>query len=444
MPRAITANTLLNSYVSPSDCVLLVNPPVEEARYAWLRWNQPLDLLKIGAYLKQCIGCDVELLDFMKPDAKGKVVTQRLPGARQNRIVGGERYPMWRYGLPYNELTKWAVKRRAVGSKIPTQIWITSLCSYWFQSVAQVCREARQALPDAQIVLIGNYAQLMPHHAADTCPADLLVTTPFDIADIPSSLDLYHDGLPPFAALRLQPKTAVMEIKTAVTRAIHDVAFFEEDICIDDGEPLREIVCDTEQCHPYLKFHIICGLDPRQVTSKLAKLLAKKCFANLHFEEASNEGQLDSEAYDRAVAYLREAGAPIPSRLVSGFVWIGRPRENLEAIIARSFKVLELLGGFILKPFSPTPGSEEHLCYADYLEAIPHQDWSPHVFPFAELNGISRAEYNDLYRMAAFLNDRVRGQAFDFLKGTLGLTFLRESLRREVWTLEPSSLSVAD
>jgi hypothetical protein len=44
--------------------------------------------------------------------------------------------------------------------------------------------------------------------------------------------------------------------------------------------------------------------------------------------------------------------------------------------------------------------------------------------------------------MAAFLNDKVHGKSFDFLKGTMGLDFLKESLRREVWNLEPSSLSV--
>ena len=444
MPRTITAKNLLNKRVSRSDCILLVNPPVEETRYAWLRWNQPLDLLKIGGYLKESIGCEVELLDFMKPDSKGKVLQQRLPGSRQYRNIGNERYPMRRYGLPYNALTDWVVKRKAASAKLPTQVWITSLCSYWFQSIAQVCREARQALPDAQVVLTGSYAQLMSHHATDTCPADFIVTQPFDITDSTAAFGLYQENPPPFAALRLQPKTAIAEIKAAIKKDVHDFTFFEEDICIGDGEPLIEVVQNTENLHKHMRFHVLCGLDPRKLTPKIAQILAKKCFVNLHIEEARDGEQLAIKAYRRAIAYLSEAGAKIPARPVSGFIWVGRPEENLDSVIARSFTVLELLGSFIFKPYTPTPGSMEHLHYADYLEAIPHQDWSPHVFPFSELNDISRAEYHDLYRMAAFLNDRIRGIAFDFLKGTKGLELLKESLRREIWKLEPSSLSVVD
>ena len=100
--------------------------------------------------------------------------------------------------------------------------------------------------------------------------------------------------------------------------------------------------------------------------------------------------------------------------------------------------------GLILKPFGPTPGSAEHQKHEAYLSKLPHRDWSPHFFPFAELNGISRREYHDLYRMAAFLNEKVRDGAFDFLQGTLGAQMLRESLRREVWKLDPSPLRVVN
>jgi hypothetical protein len=46
--------------------------------------------------------------------------------------------------------------------------------------------------------------------------------------------------------------------------------------------------------------------------------------------------------------------------------------------------------------------------------------------------------------MAAFLNEKVRDQSFDFLQGTLGADMLRESLRKEVWNLEPSPLRLVD
>jgi hypothetical protein len=82
--------------------------------------------------------------------------------------------------------------------------------------------------------------------------------------------------------------------------------------------------------------------------------------------------------------------------------------------------------------------------HAEYLDAIAYPDWSPHFFPFAELNGITREEYHDLYRMAAFLNEKVRDRSFDFLSGTLGAQMLRDSLRREVWNLGPSPLRVVD
>jgi hypothetical protein len=108
-------------------------------------------------------------------------------------------------------------------------------------------------------------------------------------------------------------------------------------------------------------------------------------------------------------------------------------------------QILRLLGSFILKPFTPTPGGPESNQHAEYLARIErHEDWSPHLFPFAELNGITRTDYNDLYRLAAFLNDKVRGQSFDFLEGTLGMRFITESIRREVWKIEPNPLRVVD
>jgi hypothetical protein len=446
MAKTLTAKALLARHVKRSDRVLLLNPPVEETRYSWVRWNQPLDLLLVGAHLKAEVGCRVELLDFMKPDAAGKVREDWLPGIRRYRTVKGERYPMRRYGQPYDRLTEWAAERRGVdgGWQHPTQVWITSLCSYWHFSVAEVCRRARQTFPEAKLVLLGQYPRLMTRHSADNTIADHVVSEALPLPAVTSALDLYGDDVPPFAALRLAPRTAIAEAKAAVEKGILHFAFFEDDVCRDEGEPLREIVEATKGLHKNLRYHFICGLDPAKVTPAVASILADKKVAEAHFEEADAGEELDVESYRRVRAYLHEAGMRGPDGRLSGFVWIGRPGDRLETLTLRSFQVLDHLGGLILKPFTPTPGGAVAAAHEEYLARVPPDELSPHFFPFAELNGITRGEYHDLYRMAAFLNERVRDKPFDFLRGTLGAGMLRESLRREVWNLGPSPLRLVD
>jgi hypothetical protein len=443
MAKIITANALLSKRVTRRDRVLLLNPPVEETRYSWLRWNQPLDLLKLASRLRSRVECGVELLDCMKPDESGHVAEDWLPRDRRYYSVKGERYPMRRFGTSYGDLANQLTAMQG-GKSRPTQIWITSLCSYWYESVAEVCRIIRQTLPDTEIVLLGQYARLMPKHAAEACAADYVVSKLPDLTQEPSAFDLYGDKQPPFVALQLNPAVAVAEVRVAVERGVLHFAFFEEDICRDDGEPLLEIVTKTKGLHKHLRYHFICGLDPAKVTPTTAGVIADRQVAEAHFEEAEAGDELDVQAYRQARAYLREAGMTEADNRLSGFVWLGRPGDRLEQIVLRSFDVLYHLEGLILKPYSPTPGSPEHRDNEDYLASVPYREWSPHFFPFAELNGITRGEYHDLYRMAAFLNEKIRDGSFDFLKGTLGAKMLRESLRREVWKLEPSPLRIVD
>jgi hypothetical protein len=445
MARIITANSLLSRKVTSRDRVLLLNPPVQETRYSWVRWNQPLNLLKLASSLRSHVGCGVELLDCMKPDENGKVTEEWLPKDRRYHLVKGERYPMRRFGLSYGDLVKrLTFMLRDGGKRAPTQVWISSLCSYWYESVAEVCRVVRQTLPDAQIVLLGQYARLMPNHAAEVCAADLVVSDPPDLTGERGAFDLYRDKQPPFVALQLDPDVAVAEVQAALERGVQHFTFFEEDVCRDEGQPLHEVFTKTKDLHRNLRYHLICGMDPAKVTPAVARVLAHKQVAEAHFEEACAGSELDLQAYKKARSYLRDSGLVDAENRLSGFVWIGRPGDQLEEIVLRSFQVLHHLEGLILKPYTPTPGSREHQEHEAYLAAIPHRDWSPHFFPFAELNGIGRDEYHDLYRMAAFLNEKVRDEAFDFMRGTLGAEMLRESLRREVWKLEPSPLRVID
>ena len=446
MTRTITGKTLLKSLAAKTDRILLVNPPVFDTRYSWLRWNQPLDLLNLAAYLKSHVRCGVELLDFMLPDSQGKVPKRALSDSRKHRIVGDCTYPMWCFGRPIKDFDVWLANQRVHGKRRePTQVWITSLCSYWFESVHLLCNHIRHRLPDAQIVLIGNYPRFMPEHAKDFSGADVIVTKQSEFDSEGASIGLYGETIPPFGAIPLNPASAISTIKNAVEKGVTHFAFFDEDICRDDGGPLAEIVTATRSMHPHMKFHAICGLHPDRITPKLAKLFADKTFAELHFEESEVDRQLHREAYEGARRYITEAGVDVTTGdKTSGFVWIGRPGDNLEELVSRSFYVLEKLGSLILKPFTPEPQSIVYREHQDYLDAIPYDEWSPHLFPFAELNDISRDEYHDLYRVAAFLNEKVRNRSFDFLNGHLGTSFLRESLRREAWNIKASPLSLVD
>ena len=277
-----------------------------------------------------------------------------------------------------------------------------------------------------------------------SCAADYVISKPPDLRDQLGAFDLYGEKPPPFVALQLDPVTAILEVKAAVARNVVHFAFFEDDICRDNGDPLVEIFEATKDEHKNLRYHFICGLNPLKVTPKIARVIADKKVAEAHFEEAETGTGLDVQVYHKVRAYLREAGMKNFDNRVGGFVWIGRPGDELEKLILHSFEVLNVLEGLIFKPFTPTPGSPEQENNEAYLAGIPQRELSPHFFPFAELNGITRKEYHDLYRMAAFMNEKIRSGAFDFLKGTLGAQMLRESLRREVWNLEPSPIRIVD
>ena len=449
MTKSVTGNALLEQVQSHAR-ILLVNPPVFETRYSWLRWNQPLDLLRIGAYLKSSKKCDVELFDFMLPNEKGRVQKRGLTGQERYKEVGGGdfayTYPMWRFGKPFDALNDWLIQRRAGNGRAdPTQVWITSLCSYWYASIHQLCTKLRLWLPDATLVVLGNYPRFMLDNAVDFCDADLIVRTPLKHADKGSSLKLYVAERPPFISVTLNPATAIPAIQEAIRLGVFRVAVFdaEDDICRDNGKPLREIVESTK--NQQLRFHAVSGLHPDRVTPDLAKMFAERTFSELHFEQPEEELELDEATYEQCRSYLLEAGIDLSDgNKTCGFVWIGRPGETLEGIVRRSFTVLSTFGSVIFKPYTAVPGTELFERHKEYLDDLPYADLSPHRFPFAEYNGITRNEYHDLYRMAAFLNEKVRSRSFDFLNGSMGAEFLRNSLRREVWNLEASPLSIID
>jgi hypothetical protein len=193
-----------------------------------------------------------------------------------------------------------------------------------------------------------------------------------------------------------------------------------------------------------LWFHGICGVETRSFPVDHAQLLADAQFSELHFEPAlAGDGMVDEplyravmEACERAgFVSKRGAGWESHSHTFSAFLWIGRPDDDLDKLVWNALKLLQLAGMIIPKPYSPTPHTDDHARLVSQVDSIEPEDTSPHRLPFAGLNGVAREDYEDLYRMTAFLNRKVRAHTFDFLGDTYLAKVIRESLAGRRWDI---------
>lgn len=122
-------------------------------------------------------------------------------------------------------------------------------------------------------------------------------------------------------------------------------------------------------------------------------------------------------------------------RDLSGFMWVGRPDDNVEKLVWNALKLLQLTGMVIPKPYSPTPGSNDYALLKSQAGWLEPEDISPHHLPFSGWNGVEASDYEDIYRMTAFLNHRVRSHTFDFFGNTYLATVIRQSLAGQRWAL---------
>jgi hypothetical protein len=425
----------LKKNCSSRDCILLVNPPVIESRYQWVRWNQPLDLLKLSTYLKMQFDCEVKLYDFMLP-VNNKVA--RAANKPDSEIVAnGHAFNLWRYGNTDADFSKWLDKVTAKWR--PTQIWITSLTSYWWKGVANTIARLKNRYSDVPIVLYGRYPRLENAHAAGHSFADALITDEFDLCDYSADFELYENEKPSFCALDIRSRSWVQEAAEQFADGISNFAFFSDPLLGDCSEFvdlmtsfLRLNLKSKTNLRP--KFYALCGLYPSAFTPKVAEIMREVGFAELHFEYETEGENLNVDSYRRVRESLREAGYDLQPDQVSGFVYIGLPSDNMERIIKHTLNLFEVFGSVILKPWSPTPGSELYERYKDRIDTEQIELLSPHLFPFSAVNGITPKEYEELYVLVAALNQKVRSRSFDCFPGTLAYEMISRSLAKEVWS----------
>lgn len=437
-PQVLSAQETLNQ---AQGRVLLVNPPVIDSRYPWVKWNQPLDLLKLGTALSEERGCQVRLFDFMLPSAEGRV------GRRQSKIEHdlppGEP-TRWQYGQSWEKFD--AYLERLVREKWqPDSVWITTLTSFWWQTVPLVANRVKNKLKRPPVVLCGNYPVLETEHATRFCPnVDIVVKGRADLTRWAADFSLYGNQKLRFCALDLRSPDPLDEIAHALKRGTIHFCFFNHNLFEDFDTRLKPILEGVIKREWDLRFHGICGIQTQDFPLDHAQLLAEAHFYEAHLEPVLNPDGVVNEPLYRDVMQACE-GAGLVSRrgggweshrrAFSGFLRIGRPDDHLDKLVWNALKLLQLTGMVIPKPYSPTPGTDEHALLVSKMDWIEPEDISPHRLPFAGWNGIERGDYEDLYRMTGFLNRKVRGSTFDFLGDTYLAKVVRESLAGRRWAL---------
>ena len=112
-----------------------MNPPVQERRYHWIRWNQPTDLLRLSAWLKAAHhGIDVRLFDFMLPDRTGHVPKHKV---KETWTGSDDDAQLWHFGQPFDVFNR-TLARLNDERWTPDVVIVSSLTSYWHVSIEKL------------------------------------------------------------------------------------------------------------------------------------------------------------------------------------------------------------------------------------------------------------------------------------------------------------------
>jgi hypothetical protein len=393
--------------------------------------------LKLGSFLKKEFGCEVKLFDFMLP--VGGKVTRTMN--RPDSTINLEQYtfPLWRWGRKEEDFSKWFEKLLIHWR--PTDIWITSLTTYWWKGVASTIVNVKNIYRDAHVVLYGQYPTLETKHAEQKSFADVLIKDKIELVNYPSDISLYEESKPEFCAIDGRTPDWHRDVLDKFDLGITDFVFFNDPIINDDSETfLHQLRLLQEKASEAttkrrIEFHGICGLYPDHFTKDVAAEMKAVGFAELHFEYQPDGDDLNLDAYKKAREAYEHANFNFKPDQLSGFINIGLPNDDLERIIRHMMNLFEFYGSVILKPYTPTPGTRDYEEHKSVIETKEIERLSPHFFPFSKVNKISLEDYQELYTLAASLNRKVRNKSFGSFPGTLAFEMIKKSFEREVWTV---------
>lgn len=438
MVEAITAKDWLQR-LSPGSKVLLLNPYVQDVRYPWVRWNQPVDLLKLGRLLTSPdFGCEVELIDCMLPGDSG-----RVPDRYVDDLATGERFRT--FGVLLDKAQRQLLTELSQ-SWAPDYVVISTLTSYWGPRVVAAIRATlKSTMPQVQVVLTGGFAKYERELASRT-RVDTIITDDFPSSSQIPLWNLYqskrtqpfHEGRRcRFAGLTFgQAATGgfvLDQVRRARESGINTFVFFVDDIFAKEGRLLNEAL-DSVGGEGRIDFHGLCGIDPTRAPVGMWEQMLKAGFRSVHLEYPRMGEELDLESYARAASVL--GGKLTPGEL-SGFVDVGRPGDELATLIQNTLEILATVGSIIPKPFTPSPIDHEVL----YREVVQRSAGrldrlGPRAFPLNGLiPGLSKDDFEDFFGLTTELNKKYHGRPFDLFDPSAITQAFSSSLRKGVWKL---------
>ena len=419
--------------------ILLVNPPVYDfADYDF--WVRPYGLLSVAGFLRG--KAEFTLFDYLdrlhpffaarkglESDSWGRGTFNFEKVANPDCLKDIPRH-FRRFGLP-----RLVFRDFLAGQKPCDFVLVNTVMTYWYPGVQEVMDDIRRMLPDAKIVLGGNYITLCRRHA-EKFGADLLVEGN-DLGPLWNFLGLepdltqpglweaygglnvgvlkLSDGCPFECTYCLVPKVygkfkakplqrSLAELELLIKLGAKNIAFYDDALLFDAKDVLLPFFNEVLRRDIKVNFHSPNAINARFVTKEIADLMIIAGFKAIYlgFESASREWQeqtgskVFSEELADAVANLKSAGAN-PND-ITAYQILGHPKTDL-ADLEESMRFVNRLGiRGMLADFSPVPGTPDgELCrkWVDMDEPLFHNKTA---FPIILLGFDETNRLKDLQR----------------------------------------------
>ena len=396
--------------------ILLLNPGYHEFGDYGYYHQSPMGLLKIGSYFKKTnkevhfIDCSIppKLMDTgcnLKEYYKDAPFVRMVKcGNHENEgISKAQKY----YGLPHR------IIRERVKSINPTEVWVGSGLTYYWESVRDCIDIVKDTIPGVPVLLGGIYPTLYPDHASSNTRADYIHIGPLDdIDDELPDYSLYGNQQietsrtiqlgkgcnvnPPCsfcAVVAMDPKFRSLAPDKVFDYILHEhrnrsVSFFR----IWSSQLLvpkpRFIDLMTKIVDSKIKISMVAseGVQPSLFDQNVSDLMYKAGFYSVSIpmesidssrvEEFRKPG--DFNDYEAAVKCAQKTGF----KTIKSFVMIGVPGQRIDEMVHGIVDCWARDVSPALHQYTPIPGSHDWTRFPQF-HGISPEELHPSLWPAA-------------------------------------------------------------